>query len=86
MSDLRNTVVAINLGKCLYYARCERFNLRSIAWEALDVSERHDYTERANELLETLRPAPSDFSAHLFDTAVGMARVIGGADVFNRTR
>lgn len=82
MSQIRNTVVAINLGKCLYYARCERFNLSSVAWEALDVADRHAYTQRANDVLDSLRhgpePKPGDFAAFT-------ATVIGGANDF-RTR
>lgn len=75
--NLHANVVAINLGKCLYYARCERFGLQSVAWEGLDIADRHAYTERANELLETLRPAPSaDFAENLFQMAVSMNRAV----------
>lgn len=56
--DLHANVVAINLGKCLYYARCERYRLESVAWEALDVMVRHGYTARANDVLDALKDGP----------------------------
>ena len=55
---LRLNAAAARLGPSVYYAKAEAYGGETKVWDALDISTRHLYVERAAEFLKTLNPKP----------------------------
>src|SRR5438552_9599111 len=54
---LRINAAAIRLGSALYYARAEVYGSGgSRHWDALPMTEKREWIERANDILRNLRP------------------------------
>ena len=70
---LRLNLAAARLASAVYYAKAEAYGNETQLWDALDVSTRHEYVERAAELLKTLDPTPVSVN---FVTGLGR-KVIG---------
>lgn len=75
--DLKLNAAAAQLAPAIYYAKVAAFGADYKHWDALDVMVRHDYTERAGELLKTLQPRPVVFATGLRTATSNIVGMIG---------
>ena len=81
--DWRVTATACQLGKTLWYARAEAYQLDEQAWEAQPPAVKQFYVTRAVDVLQALMPGKTE--SPYFDLAVAItkahaAKVIGRID------
>jgi hypothetical protein len=56
-ADLRLNVIAIDLGKTIYYASLEAFDGPAVPWEVLAPETKGIYVEKAGHVLRSLDPS-----------------------------
>jgi hypothetical protein len=71
-AELRFNVVAIDLGKRIYYAAVETYGFGHVGWEALPPEEKANFVDVAAYILRRLDPHATP--ATLFDHAASLAR------------
>jgi hypothetical protein len=75
MNQIRFTAVSAVLAQTLYYARAEAYNLQVAIWEALVPSEKRQWVEKAQIVLDSMRPIARDTPGPLlFAFAASVAR------------